>query len=247
VNFFSRADPTSGSWPYLFWCGAHGPEWQAVEGRSMQLMHLATRGLREGGVRDSVPPAAAVLFDRRASLGSEPLLMVWTRRGASWDVVQTLGADSLGGTGTGEFEERGDSLLLVTRTYRPSRGFAECATCPHVYRIRWFAWQRDGFARVNEQEVASPYSTFVSFAQALMAGDRGSAEALVTDRALVDVALQMGLGQVKGLWRVAPAADETAAHMVFLRGTAEAYDVEFALRGTAWLIRGIRTAERQVE
>ncbi len=248
VNFFSRADPSAGSWPYLFWSGAAGPESQPIEGRSMRLLRLASRGLTAPPARrDPVPPAVAMLFDRRAALGTEPFLMVWARRGASWTITQTLGPDSLGGAGTGEFESHADSVLLVTRTYRASRGFEECPSCPHVFRVRRFVWGRDGFGRLEDSESPSPYSSFVHFVHALVADDRDGAQELVTDDALVEAARRAGFGEVKGLWRLAPATDETATHMVFLRGAAEAYDVEFSLRDGVWRIAGIQTAEQHVE
>ncbi len=247
VNFFSRADPAAGSWPYLFWCGPRGPESQPLEGRSMRLLQLASRGLRADGARDSVPPAVALLLDRRAPVGSQLYLVVWTRNPQGWEVAQTLGPDSLGGAGTGDFETRGDTLMLVTRTYRTNRGFEECTTCPHIYRVRRLAWGRDGFVVQSEEESPSPYSTFVRFIQALVTNDRTTAEALVSDRSLVEVARREGFAQSRGLWRVAPATDETATHMVFLRGAGEAYDLQFALTGGEWLVSGIQPTDHKVE
>jgi hypothetical protein len=247
VNFFSRSDPADGSWPHLFWNGRRGVESRPIDGGSMRLLKLASRGLGVGARNDTTPAAVALLFDRRARLGTEPYLMLWALRGDRWDVAQTLGPDSLGGAGTGEFVAAADSVTLVTRTYRTSRGFDECPTCPHVFHVRRFLWGRDGFERLGEEEAPSPYSAFVRFVQALQSDDRAAAEALVTDRALADAARRAGFGQSRGLWRVAPSTDETATHMVFLRGTTEAYDVSFEQRGGAWLVDGIETTQQHLE
>lgn len=247
VNFFSRSDPADGSWPHLFWNGRRGVESGPLAGGSMRLLALASRGLAAPAGADSAGAAVALLFDRRARLGSEPYLMLWSRRAGRWDVAQTLGPDSLGGAGTGEFVAGPDTLALVTRTYRTSRGFDECPTCPHVYRVRRFAWERDGFVRRSDEEAPSPYSTFVRFVQALQADDRAAAEALVSDHALADAARRQGLGQARGLWRVAPSTDETARRMVFLRGTTEAYDVVFVQSESGWRIDGIETTPQRLE
>jgi hypothetical protein len=252
VNFFSRSDPGAGSWPWLFWCEGDGLDGQPVEGRSLRLLRAASRGLAAGVAAKPAragqpPPAVALLFDRRAASGSEPLVMTWLRRGRAWEVVQSLGPDSLGGAGTGDFEAAGDSLTLVTRTYRASRGFAECPTCPHVYHVRRFGWGPGGFTRLEDREVPSPYSAFVRFVQALAAGDRAAAEARVTDPGIALAAERAGFGSARGLWRVAPATAETATSMVFLRGAAETYRVRFVPVGADWRIDGIEATERRVE
>ena len=51
----------------------------------------------------------------------------------------------------------------------------------------------------------------------------------------------------KGMWRAAPAADETAGSMVFFRGQQEAYQVTFEPRGEEWLITSIRPTTRSIE
>jgi hypothetical protein len=248
VNLFSRADPAAGSWPWLFWCGAKGAEAQAVEGRTMRLQQLVSRGLPARPAKPDTPtPLVAALFDRRGALGPEPFVMVWSLRGGRWDIVQTLGPDSLGGAGSGDFEPADDGALLVARTYRTSRGFDECATCPHAYRVHRFAWGPTGFTRLDQTEVASPYTTFVRFVQALAADDLFTAEMLVTDRYLAEAARRADFGTARGLWRVAPATDETATSMVFLRGATEAYRVGFVLRGGEWRIDAIQVTERGVE
>ena len=267
VNFFTRANPDAGSWPYLFWCGDARPHSQEIEGRGLHLVSaaLAPVSVSTPGEWEPVRPpfaprrktthalsasasAVALLFSHRAGGGQQPLVMVWShaRSDDPWNLVQTLGADSLGGVGTGEFEP-GDTLTLVTRTYQPSRGFDECTTCPHLFRTRRFRWRDSGFVRIEEQRVSSPYATFVLFIAALSVDDRDAAERVVTDPDLVERARRLEWGRPKGAWRVAPETDETAAHMVFFRGREEAYRVEFTPQGGDWKISGFEPTARNIE
>jgi len=250
VNFFARSDPASGSWPYLYWCGEEGARYQPVEGRDLRLLSLQSRGFQSD--RSAGPAGlrgAAALFARRAGGGQQPLLMVWSvSSGAKkWDLVQTLGPDSLGGVGTGEFERPGDAVELVARTYRTPGYFEECATCPHVFELHRFRWGAEGFNRVEDKLVPSPYSTFVAFIRAVMANDDDLAETFVSKRSLVGAARRFDWQKPRGIWRIAPATDETPQQMVFFRGQEEAYRVEFERNGEAWLIAGFEPVTRSVE
>jgi hypothetical protein len=51
----------------------------------------------------------------------------------------------------------------------------------------------------------------------------------------------------RGIWRVAPATDESATDMVFFRGQQEAYRVSFDSRGGDWVITGIVPTASSVE
>ncbi len=247
VNFFNRANPEAGAWPYLFWQGENGVRQQALDGRGMHLSAVAARGLAVGENR---PASAAALFGRRTGGGQQPLLMVWShqRRDDPWKLVQSLGADSLGAVGTGEFETRDTTLTLVTETYRATRGIDECATCPHAYRRRVFVWGPKGFEKIEESEVPSPYATFVHFLQALTSGEPQQAERWTADRELVDRARRLGWDEPsRGTWRVAPETDERARDMVFFRGSEEAYRVEFTQRDGGWVIQNFDATSRSVE
>lgn len=247
VNFFSRANPEAGAWPYLFWQGESGVRQQALGGRGMHLTAVAARGLAEG---ETGPASIATLFGRRTGGGQQPLLMVWShqRPDDPWKLVQTLGADSLGAVGSGGFENRDTTLMLVTETYRATRGIDECATCPHAFRRRVLVWGANGFEKVEETEVPSPYATFVHFLQALNSGDPRQAERWTADRDLVDRARRLGWDEPsRGTWRVAPETDEHAREMVFFRGTEEAYRVEFTQRDGGWVIHNFDATSRSVE
>ena len=256
VNFFSRANPDAGSWPYLFWCGDHHPHSQALEGRAL---HLLAAVLAPGPAVAVTPGAAtvtagsasaiALMFAHRQAGGQQPLVMVWghARRDDGWNLVQTLGPDSLGGIGNGQFLARDTLLELSTQTHQPTRGFDECPTCPHVYRTHRFRWRPDGFVGVEHRVVPSPYATFVLFISALVADDRSAASALVSDASLVDRARQLDWGRSLGPWRLAPETDESAGPMVFFRGKQEAYKVQFLQRDDDWLISGFDPTSRTIE
>lgn len=245
VNFFSRGDPSGGSWPWLFWDDAGSIAAQAVDGQGMSLVALAARGL--GGGAAPAPPAVAALFSRRAGSGSQPFVLVWSAA-AGLVPAQTLGPDSLGGTGSGAFEAGGDGATwLVTRTWRPTPRFEECASCPHVLRERRFHWEADGFRLVDDRVVPSPYATFVEFIQALTVGDHDGALRLVTRPSVVAAAQQAGWGTVRGTWRVAPGRGRREDELVFYRGANEAWQVGFARGPDGWRLDAAAPAARVIE
>lgn len=261
ANFFDRADPDAGSWPYLFWCGADGPRVQSVEGRGLRLAQVVVRGVsapaasaRKSGASSASGgtgpgPGVAALFQRRAAGGLQPMLIVWAADTTltKWKMVQTLGSDSLGGVGTGEFAGADTTTDLTLRTYEASAYFDECATCPHVYKIHRFRWSPAGFRRTSETLVPSPYSTFVQFIHSLSTGDLNRADQLVTDPYLTDDARRLGWANRAGKWRIAPGVEETPSRMVFYRGANEAFAVHFAPRSGDWLIAAFEPSERAVE
>ena len=247
-NLFSRTDSEGPSWPYLFRRDGGRPRFQAIEGRGMRLQQLDTRDF--GG--DSAPTDSAqvaVLWAKRVSAGLQPQVLVWKyARGGRWDLLQTLGPDSLGGTGSGEFVASDSIRGLNARTYRPTPYFDECATCPHIFHERRFAWGTTGFTRIADRPVPSPYSTFAAFIAALVANDRERATQLVVDRSLVDFARRFEWNAPgKGRWRVAPATDESAIELVFLRGAKDAYRVRFDARENDWVIAGFEPTTRSLE
>ena len=243
VNFFSRSDPDHGSWPYLFWTTDKGPRMQGLEGRDLRFTDLASRP-----GPGAQPATVAALFTRRSGGGGQPIAFVWKAgAGGTFTLAQTLGPDSLGGAGSGDFSMRDTVLVLQTRTYRTIRGFNECATCPHVYATHVFEWTPAGFVRRGDEEAPSPYSTFVRFVLALQANDRELGTAQVTDASLWDQARSFEWEKPKGSWRVAPSTDETAHEMTFLRGEKEAYKVSFEGRAGGWRISGIESTTANVE
>jgi len=242
VNLFSRADPNSGSWPYLYWCGPDGPRHQAIEGKGLRLSAIVSRG----SVRGKGDAGVAALFQRRAAGGYEPMLMVWNADSAhaAWRLAQTLGPDSLGGVGTGSFAGTGANAELTTRTYMPSAYFDECPTCPHAFRVHRFAWTDQGFSRTGSDLVPSPYTTFVQFIQAVADGNLRRADQLVADPYLTDRARMLGWDRRAGKWRIAPGVEETPERMVFYRGPTEAFAVRFTSRGGDWVVAGFDTTTR---
>jgi hypothetical protein len=244
VNFFSRSDPSAGSWPWLFWDDAGTIAAQAVEGRGMGLVALASRGL--GGAAAD-PPAVAGLFSRRVGGGSQPFVLVWSAA-AGLEQAQALGPDSLGGVGSGAFERGPDGVThLATRTWRATPRFEECSTCPHVVHERRFRWEIEGFRRVADRVVPSPYVAFVDLVHALAAGDHEAALRCVTRPELVAAAQEAGWAGGKGSWRAAPGQGEREDEMIFYRGPQEAWKVGFAPGSDGWLVDAIAPVPRVIE
>ena len=248
VNFFSRSDPDRGAWPWIFWCGQNTILADPLDARGFKLLALAGRGLWGDPPVPAGPPSAAVLFGRRTAGGQQLLLTVFDLAGGHVNLAQTLGPDSLGGVGRGQFSGIEDGTIqLTTHTYRPTPGFSECSTCPHIWQMRRFLWEPYGFERISLEALPSPYATFVRFAQAIGVDDRDKARDLVIDREWVDTARRLGWSEPGPTWRVAPGTDENALEMVFFRGPREAYRVSFEQRGAEWFIVGFRTTTTSIE
>jgi len=243
VNLFSRSDAESTSWPYFFWGEGGDVRLQLLEGRGMRLLDATVRGFDSGGAGDS--SQLAVLWGRRGGAGQQPLLLTWRHaRGGRWDLAQTLGPDSLGGTGSGQFVGQD----LITKTFRATPWFDECGTCPHVYHERHFRWDAPGFVRDDDRIVPSPYATFTSFIAALASGDRTEAEKYAADPSLVEFARRYEWHDpALGRWRPAPGSQENSPEMVFFRGRSDAFRVTFQSRGGAWVMLGFEATTRTVE
>lgn len=247
VNMFSRARGGDASFPYLFWRD-RAPRMQPLESQDLRLLAVAARGFNATtGAADSA--RAAVLWGRRVGGGQQPILMTWRHaRGGRWDLAQTLGADSLGGIGTGEFSGADTSIALSTRTYRPTPFFDECPTCPHVFHERRFAWRAAGFERTDDQVVPSPYVAFTSFVAALVVGDRERASKFATDPSLIDFARRYEWDlPSRGRWRVAPGTEDGVNSMVFLRGATDAFRVAFEARDGDWVVAGFEPTTAPME
>jgi hypothetical protein len=248
VNFFSRSDPGAGSWPWIFWCSGDSVRSQEVEGAGMTLTGLAARGLTGGLAGPRAPRGIAALFARRVVGGQQPLLLAWRLAGERLELAQTLGPDSLGGVGTGAFEPLADTaIVLETRTWRPTSRFDECASCLHVFHQRRFRWGLEGFERVEDRVVPTPYVAFVGLIQALTAGERDRALERVTRPALVEAARRAGWATVRGPWRAAPGSEERRDELVFYRGATEAWKVRFERRGEGWRVDSFEVATRVIE
>ena len=249
VNLFAPADPGSGSWPWLFWRRERaGIFRQRIEGSGMSLVDLAWDPGSPLADGTTGPARVALLFSRTISAGPQPLVFVW-RLGTTgeWNLDQSLGADSLGGTGTARFDRIDDARgVLETRTWSNAPGFSECATCPHIYVNRRFAWNDDGLHTTSRENEPSAYAAFVDFLAAITRGDRDAAERLVDDPSMVDAAMAYDWHLPRGQWRVAPGTSAGAAEIVFFRGNQEAYRVRFTSRG-GWRITGFDPTSRSLE
>jgi hypothetical protein len=242
VNLFSRADPTGPSWPFVFWCVGDTLQHQALEGRGMRLMNVVVRGVSEPD-SDQV---LAVLYGRHGPGGDQPVLFAWKRSPGGWSMVQTLGPDSLGGTGTGQFESFGGATDLVTTTYRTAEGFQECPACPHLHRERRFRWQDGAFRIVSESLTQTPYAAFVQFVQALQSADYVGAMTHASDRDVLEQAVHFGWARSLEPWRAAPGTQDRATEMVMFHGQRDAYRVWFESFGERWVLTSIDTTTRGI-
>ncbi len=243
VNLFSRANPTGQSWPYVYWCDADSARRQKIEGEGLRLLSIAARDVK-GAMTDR---GLAVLYGQSGGAGVMPTLMVWKALGNTWKLAQTLGPDSLGGTGSGEFRSTPDGIALETRTFRVSRGFIECASCPHVEVVRDFKWDGNTFTKVSEAVHETPYATFVQFIRALRSADYVGAMGLASDGNVVERALDFGWGRDRQSWRVAPGTSDAAREMTFFHGQTEAFRVWFEPRGDGFSIASLDTTARVLE
>lgn len=247
VNMFSRARSGEASFAYLYW-RAGAPRLQPLESSDLRLLAVEGRGFG-ADLAASDTAQAAVLWGRRVAAGEQPILMTWRRaRGGRWDLAQTLGPDSLGGVGTGEFTGGEAGLALSTRTYRPTPYFDECAGCPHVFHERRFEWGPQGFERTHDLVVPSPYTSFTEFVAALVADDRAGASRLAVDPSLVDFARRLEFHvPARGRWRLAPGGTDGVTSMVFLRGASDAFRVAFEARDGDWVVAGFEPTSRPME
>jgi hypothetical protein len=243
VNLFSRSDPNGPSWPYVFWCADDTLQHQNIEGQGMRLNELLARDVT-GPVSKR---GLAVLFGRHGPSGERPVLLTWAGTSKGWTLVQTLGSDSLGGTGSGHFEERGGSIVLVTQTYRILRGFQECPACPHVRSHKRFRWEGRKFRSVEEVVDETPYAAFVRFVRALKAADYVEAMNYVSDREVLEHAVHLGWSRSRQPWRAAPGTHDRATEMVFFHGQQDAYRVWFESFGRRWVISSVDTTARTAQ
>ena len=244
INLFSRVEAQGATWPFLFWREADGVRVQVIEGREYQLLDATARGFVGDVAQDS--SQVAVLWSRKGALGRQPLLLAWRRSsGGRWDLMQTLGADSLGGTGTGSFQ---DSTLSV-QTWGSTPYFDEnCSSCPHVMHRRTFRWGPLGFERTDDRVESTPYTTFTAFIAAIVTGDRDAAARLVADPSLVEFARRLEWHDpALGRWKAAPGSQATSPELVFHRGRKDAFRVTFQSRGAAWVIGGFEAVARSIE
>lgn len=248
VNLFARSDPSGGSWPFVFWRDGGAARSQLLEAGGMHLDGVGVEPAAPG--EGSKAQRIAVLFSGLGPTGQQPFAFVWRRppEGASWNLAQSLGADSLGRTGTARvLEGAADGAVLETRTHSVERGFEECPSCPHITRTRRFRWSDAGLTMAGEVVERSPYATFVQLVRALLAGDRETAERLVADGSLLSAADGYEWGRPKGLWRLAPGAAANTSELVVFRGAHEAYRIHFAPRSDDWVVSGFEPTSRSVE
>ena len=247
VNLFSRSDPTAGSWPWIIWREAGQPlRSQSLDASGMHLEGVAV----DAGEAESGTARVAALFTRGGPQGQSPFVFVWQRPpgGSQYRLAQSLGSDSLGTTGTARLmEATASGVVLMSRTYQIARGFSECPSCPHIYRTRSFRWGAQGLVSAGDEIERSAYSTFVQFILALGAGDRDLAAQHTADPSVVETALGYQFGQSRGIWRLSPGSPTNARELILLRGSAEAYRVQFTRHGDGWVITSIEPSNRNIE
>jgi hypothetical protein len=243
VNLFSRSEIDGPTWPWVFWRAGDAVRSQALADGGRHLAAAASVAL-EGDVPTDTA-RLAVLWSQASRSGRRLQSVTWRWDGSSWERQQELGPESLGGTGTGRFEDG----ALVTRTWTPTPRFEEIgANALHVEHERRFVWTTDGFVLESEARVPSPYASFAGFITALIADDRELAATYVVDRSLVEFARRLRWHEVSlGGWRVAPGTEAGLLQPVFFRGPRDAFQVNFERSGDQFLITGFMATERSVE
>ena len=245
VNLFSRSDPTGGSWPFLFWRDGDAVHYQALDASGLHLNGVALEPVEAGKAQ-----RLATVFLGNGPAGQQPFAFVWARPpgAGTWRLAQSLGTDSLGRTGNAKvLDGSPDGVVLETRTYTVERGFDECPSCPHVYRVHRFRWDTPGLVTAGSAVEHGTYATFVQFVTALGAGDRATASQLVSDPSILTTADGYGWSAGRGRWRLAPGMTATAPELLLFHGASEAYKVRFSPRGDAWVISNIEVTNRSVE
>ena len=112
------------------------------------------------------------------------------------------------------------SPVSFRRTTRARSG-PPCAP-PSASRIARHAWSRD--CAVADSAARGRPASLIDFARRFQWNDPS-----------------------RGRWRMAPATDEGAMDMVFLRGTQDAFRVRFEARDGDWVIAGFEPTERSLE
>ncbi len=250
LNFFPPASAAGESWLYLYRRDSRSVEHQPLEGGGMRLLDLVAVTTEPSSNSSEAPTEqAAILLARQSPSGPQPLAYVWVRASKGrWRLAQSLGPDSLGGVGTARFARlAGEGVALESRTFRPTPGFQECPTCPHLYRKHRFRWAEDGFVSAGVEIEPSSYQAFVELIQALTSMNRDRASELVTDPFLVDAAIRYEWDRAKGPWRLAPGTEGNAPELVFFRGSNEAFRVQFEQRGREYRISGFESTNRNIE
>ena len=245
VNLFSRSDPSGGSWPFLFWHDGATVHYQPLDASGLHLTGVAVAPTEPGKAQ-----RIATLFLGSGPAGQQPFAFVWERppSAANWRLTQSLGTDSLGRTGNARILDGGpDGAVLETRSYTVERGFDECPSCPHVYKLRRFKWATAGLVTASTNAEHTPYATLVQFITAPAAGDRATAGQFVSDAGLLGTADGYAWGASKGRWRLAPGSTATANELLVFRGAQEAYRVHFAARGDDWVITAFEPSSRSLE
>lgn len=244
VNLFARSDPTAGSWPWIAWRDEGVLRSQSLDASGMHLEGVSVDTDEAQNLR------VAALFTRTTGQGQSPYVFVWQKpaTGSMFRLAQSLGSDSLGTTGTARLMDPGPSgVVLMSRTYQITRGFSECPSCPHIYRTRSFRWGATGLVSAGDEIENTPYASFVQFILALSAGDRELAAYHAADALVVETAIGYQFGQSRGQWRLSPGSSANARELIMLRGSNEAYKVQFVRRGEEWLITSLEPANRNIE
>ena len=244
ANFFARSNPAAGSYPYVFWRDGATARSQALDAAGMRLVGAIQSSDATSGTR------LAGLFSRTGANGQQPFAFVWQRpaTGSSWRLIQSLGPDSLGAVGSAKFvESGGNDVVLVSRATMPAKGFDECATCAHVYRVRQFRWGPQGLVVAEEEIDRSPYYAFVQLIHALVASNQDEALRWVADPQVLEAATTSGWGSGKGVWRLAPGTSPNARDLLLFKGSQEAWRVHFASRGDSWVVTGFEPTSRNIE
>ena len=213
---------------------------QAVDGGQTLMTVLA-----EGASCGSGPFTAPLLF----RLAGDRWELAWDPRGTQ--ITQLSDAYSRFVTGEDEIDVSGALWMGLAGSVGPAI-FSESHPGPHRYEDQTWVRKGDGYVFLDSRIEPSAYETLYNFIFAISRGEEtAAANKFVTDPALVDRAIGLGLKQqpLGQGWMLTTFDGHTeccgpiafSARRAGADGALQTVVVSFVQRGEAWLISSIAT------
>jgi hypothetical protein len=150
---------------------------------------------------------------------------------------------SFGGDGIDNLNISGDSWLRND----PLAGvFHEANAGPHRLFVETWRRQREADTLASETVTPSPYNTLVNFVYDIGVGDMSAAAALVTDAALVQTAIDLGLAKDPWTGLCGGIAAETPPPCNVVAPDGRSWTVDMVQSDDTWLVSGVGPAPSTV-